>query len=142
MSGTLDSQRGSEAAEQVTRTMKNHNYLQNIGNYQVLPGPDSMLGDGGFCSVYKCQHLSSASDLLKSSTVMVAVKLSTHPVHQHDSERVSAACCTADLNSSDSVFNASQLGANRKEWQAYEQLSFGRTAESQSAGIPSVYECE
>ena len=130
------------AEEAAMQTKKNHNDLQNIDKYQVLPAADSMLGDGGFCSVYKCQHPSSESGLLKSGTVMVAVKLSTHPVHQHDSERVSAACCTAGLSSSDSVFNASQLGANRKEWQAYEQLSFGRTAESQSAGIPTVYECE
>lgn len=35
-----------------------------------------------------------------------------------------------------------QWECHRKEWQTYQDLSFGRTAEGQEAGIPAVYECK
>lgn len=55
--------------------------IKSIGKYEVRP---SILGDGGFCSVYACQCPSS-----ESGTATVAVKLSTSPVHEFDNDKVS-----------------------------------------------------
>ena len=139
MSAEVAGHTSDTVATQSTAQPRQQHDLSRIGKYQVLP---AKLGDGGFCSLYKCKYPSA-----NSGTVTVAVKLSTCPVSIHDNAQVNSRpqlmtasmlqlLCQAELAS-----HPLQWESHRREWQTYQNLSFGRTAESHSAGIPAVYEC-
>lgn len=80
MSAEVAGHTADTVATQSTAQPRQQDDLSRIGKYQVLP---AMLGDGGFCSLYKCKYPGA-----NSGTVTVAVKLSTCPVSIHDNAQV------------------------------------------------------
>ena len=88
MSQLLGREMSTEVAGQIfdeTQPTAQAKYgLSRIGKYQVLP---AAVGDGGFCSVYKCKYRSS-----QAGTVTVAVKLGTYPMSSYDHVKVGVGC--------------------------------------------------